>query len=342
MAGLDTKGASDFIAMLQEFGSKDSKGEAHHDPVQLCTESIKTTQMATDSLLLRERDVPLSQQSYSGCCDTMVPKIKEMQMSIEAVISDLVGADPVKIAKHLSQVTSTLCVIVETTAQAVYMVSEKTPGCVKAVPSVIDAYILNRGRLAIEVASNSLTRGSIQKEQMMAVAAVFATHLELIRQQCQSATAKLLKSEPNDAAQFSAIGKSVASSAAVLVTSIKAFVTNQSQEAQNTIALFTKPILALIDALIEFSMGNKFVGSPPKVKREVADYIKPMQAASLSAASATTLLIAGIKVVLTNPSDRKAKDSISSYNVQINSALGSLVVAMKSARDAKIMFEDPK
>ena len=41
--------------------------------------------MAADSLLLRDRDVPLSQQPYSGCCDTIVAKRKELTLAIEAL-----------------------------------------------------------------------------------------------------------------------------------------------------------------------------------------------------------------------------------------------------------------
>lgn len=41
-----------------------------------------------------------------------------------------------------------------------------------------------------------------------------------------------------------------------------------------------------------------------KVRREVADYIKPMQAAAMSLVSGTTLMIGAAKNALTNPSDR--------------------------------------
>lgn len=341
MAGLDTRGASNFIGMLQEFGLKNGGKEATQDPVQLCTETIKTTQMASDALLLKDRDVPLSQQPYSGCCDTLVAKVKEINLAIEELISNIGTSDHNKMCNQLSQVTSTMCIIIETTAQAVYMVSEKTPGCVKAVPSAIDGYVLQRGRLAIEIAARACTRGLVQKEQMMSIAAVFATHLELIREQCLSATTAL-KDSPLEAAQFSAVAKSLAANASILVTSIKVFVASPNQESQASVATFAKPILALVDALIELSSLDKFVGKPPQVKREVADYIKPMQAGALSASSAMTLLIATIKVVLTNPSEIKSKDQIANYTNSIQVALQSLLVAMKSARDAKMMFEDPK
>merc|ERR1719345_383827 len=89
-----------------------------------------------------------------------------------------------ELCRQLAIISETMCLITETTAQAVFMMAERTPGCVKAVPSMIDSYIVNRGKLAIEVAANAASRPGVTKEQVMATAAVFATHLELIRDQC--------------------------------------------------------------------------------------------------------------------------------------------------------------
>lgn len=47
MAGLDESRRSDFIAMLQDVGSEQDREDLinHLDPVQLCTETIRTIQM---------------------------------------------------------------------------------------------------------------------------------------------------------------------------------------------------------------------------------------------------------------------------------------------------------
>ena len=100
----------------------------------------------------------------------------------------------------------------------------------------------------------------------------------------------------------------------------------------------TSPFLSLsLSVSLAVLTDLSISGTPPQVKREVADYIKPMQAGALSAASAMTLLVASMKVVLTNPADTKSLQQIVSYTQSINVALDSLVTAMKSARDAKMM-----
>ena len=48
----------------------------------------------------------------------------------------------------LAVLSEGILLVTETTAQAVYMIAEKTPGCKKAVPGAIDGYLLARARLA--------------------------------------------------------------------------------------------------------------------------------------------------------------------------------------------------
>eukprot|EP00038_Savillea_parva_P028602 m.66042 g.66042 ORF g.66042 m.66042 type:complete len:349 (-) comp8333_c0_seq1:145-1191(-) len=348
MAGLDKRRASDFIGMLQQIGNKNDQARpVTNDPVHLCIETIRTCQMASESLLLSERDAPLSKQSYSGCCDTVVVKGKELTLAAETLAAELAIRHEDGICKQLAILSEAVCIVTETTAQAVFMVAEKTPGCKKAIPGAVDMYVMNRGRLAVETASTGLTRKSTGQDQILAIAAVIATHLELIREQTLAAADKLRTKSPHDAAIFAAAANSLSGNAAVLVASIKSFAAHPSAGARATAHLFSKPTLASVDAIIEFASNPKFVGVPPQVRREVADYTKPMQAAAMSLVSAANLLIEAVKTSLTAPNDPSGPKLVRRYRDTITTALHALLVALKAARDAKLdgskmMYEDPK
>ena len=137
--------------------------------------------------------------------------------------------------------------------------------CVKAVPGAVDMYVLHRGKLAIEIAAAGFTRETLGQDQMLAISAVLATHLELIRGELLSSADRRKKSHPHDAAVFSAAANSLSGNAAVLVAAIKAFAAAPSPEARSTAVLFTKPILVSLDTLIEYGSDARFRGTPPKV-----------------------------------------------------------------------------
>ena len=251
----------------------------------------------------------------------------------------LIGACATR-RRSLASIAESVCIVTETTAQAVFEVAEQTPGCTKAIPAALDGYRLARGLLAITVATNGFARPDINVPQVMSIAAVVATHLDILREQCAGAAAAIRRARPYQAAVFESASKGLAGTAAMLVASIKAFVKEPSQENRQSCLTFTKPVIASVECVIEFVKHNSWLdGTPPQMTRDVADYVKPIQAAALSVSSATTLMVGAIKSVLTNPGDQVAPSQVARYASAIDSALTELVQATKVARDAKIMFD---
>jgi hypothetical protein len=82
MAGVDARRHSDFMTMLMDVEDKDASALGHastRNPSEVCDETIQTVQMTSDALLLTERDMPLSDQSFLGCCDTIIAKSKQVE-----------------------------------------------------------------------------------------------------------------------------------------------------------------------------------------------------------------------------------------------------------------------
>lgn len=55
----------------------------------------------------------------------------------------------------------------------------------------VDGYLLARGRLAITVATSRFGKPNIHTSEVMSIAAVVATHLDILRDQCNKAKEKL-------------------------------------------------------------------------------------------------------------------------------------------------------
>lgn len=76
----------------------------------------------SEALLLRDRDLPLSEQTFTGCCETLIAKSKGLSIAITNITQSIKAATPQKICAPLGEVAETLAVMVEATAQAVFMV----------------------------------------------------------------------------------------------------------------------------------------------------------------------------------------------------------------------------
>ena len=80
--------------------------------MQLCTEAIRTVQMSSESLLLRDRDQPLSKQPFSGCCDTLVARRKQLNIAATNAVACLKGgrsADLCKVSRCVFFFVSLCC-----------------------------------------------------------------------------------------------------------------------------------------------------------------------------------------------------------------------------------------
>lgn len=108
------------------------------------TYSLCPTGQVSRALLLRERDMPLSTQPFSGCCDTLVARCKQASSTLTTIESQLSSGTFLSICSPLAKLAETVSVITEAVAQAVYMVAEKNPKCKQAKPGIIDNYPLTR------------------------------------------------------------------------------------------------------------------------------------------------------------------------------------------------------
>eukprot|EP00039_Didymoeca_costata_P006179 m.88106 g.88106 ORF g.88106 m.88106 type:complete len:332 (+) comp13143_c0_seq1:223-1218(+) len=330
MAGLDRLKASDFIAMLQTPGDS-------ADPAQLCTDLVQAMQMASDSLLLRERDMPLSVQTFSGCCDTVTAKRKEFAIHIKMLTTDMDQKDYSKLHTCLAAINEHLLIVTETAAQGAYLLAHKS-STKPVVPSVVDMYKLKRAKLAIEVAVHNFERTNLKDKQVMAVAAVVSTHLDVLRDECAKASETLKTEKPLQAAIFENSSRGLSGSTAMLVAAIKALVKDISKDNLVAAQILAKPVLSCVEALIAFVENDpSFKGTPPTVTREIALFVKPLQAAAVAVSSACTLMIGGVRTILTNPSDQTAPATVHKYANLVNESLTDLVSAVKRARDAKIV-----
>lgn len=342
MAGLDESRRSDFIAMLQEVGGSKDRDELvqHLDPVALCTETIRTVQMVSESLLLRERDMPLSKQPFSGCCDTLVARSKQTSSVLTSIETLVTSGQFMELCEPLSSLAENVAIITEAVAQAVYMVAEKNPDCKRAEPGIIDNYPLSRGRLALELAVHAFEKPGISPKQVMAVSAVIATHLESLREQCKMAAE--LHDDELVKAQFMASARGLSGTTSMVVAAVKAYIEMPTEMSRISLNLFSAPLISTIDSLLAYVHSHEdFFGKPPRMSREVADYVKPIQGAALSVVSATTLFLGSVKTILTDPTDANASVRLRGFGVAIDDGLDVLVKACKTVRSADIVY-DPK
>lgn len=338
MAGLDHTRASDFIGMLSD---NSSATKNRSDPVLLCNETIKSLQMISDALLLGDRDMPISHQSLSGCCDTLIAKSKAVSITVTDIVDALSHGNTKKLCQLLAILAESVAITIETVAQTVYLVAVNTPDGDKGRTGVIDYYVLARAQLAISLALDEFGNNDTSVSETMSIAAVIATHLEVLREQCFKAAESFVSSNPPLCNHFKAIARSLSGSAGVVVCAIKMFVANPSSEQRALCRMFSRPFTATVDTLLNFAKNDQsFKGVAPIPSPEIAAHLRPVQAAALSLVSASTLLVGSARSLLSSSTDPANLVLVKKYAVVVENALQQLSTKVRSIRSARLIPMD--
>eukprot|EP00049_Salpingoeca_infusionum_P013266 m.247656 g.247656 ORF g.247656 m.247656 type:complete len:343 (-) comp15398_c0_seq4:1707-2735(-) len=305
------------------------------DPVIACSDAMKVMQLMSDSLLLKERDMPMNKQSFGANHETVIAQSRLLASCIKRLETTLSNGSVANLGPTLAEATDSLVQIIEAVAGLVFQLGQHGKGATKATPSVMDNYVLVRARLAVQLAVNHLSIKGVVPPMILAASAVIATHVEAVTEACSDG-AKRAK-EPHNT-QLKACIRAVTGTTSALVASIKSFVASPSPDNQETTSNFAQPVLSSLDALVGFAVStDSFYGTAPAKPRVIAKYVKSIQAAALALVSACTLFTQVTKLLLTRSTEQSHKEKLQQYGLAIDHHLAKLNESVQQASTADLM-----
>eukprot|EP00730_Choanoeca_flexa_P006371 TRINITY_DN12142_c0_g2_i35.p1 TRINITY_DN12142_c0_g2~~TRINITY_DN12142_c0_g2_i35.p1 ORF type:complete len:397 (+),score=92.77 TRINITY_DN12142_c0_g2_i35:84-1274(+) len=348
MAGLDGRGRTNFIGVLCKLRVQDEKHTTQQDPVRLTTDVAKTIQMVSDTLLLVDRTVPVSMQPLRGCADCIAGRSKLLSVAASQ-IEGLAYQDTIdtnEISQKLAIIAECCSTLVEAVAQTVFILGLQTKDCQPGIPALIDAYPFVRGRLAVELALDVLVRPlpadapPLQHQSAMGVAAVVATQLEAVQDECIAA---MDRSPPGWVkAQIAASSRAVNGTVAAFVECTKSFVDQPTDGKLKCLKAFATPLLNSFEALEVFAASDSdFAGRPPYMNNAARVLVKALRAAALSCVSSCALLLKAIKDCLTEPQATVPREKLTRYTISLEDSLSTLSAAMNSIMQASNVLASP-
>eukprot|EP00055_Hartaetosiga_balthica_P015549 m.92578 g.92578 ORF g.92578 m.92578 type:complete len:344 (-) comp8894_c3_seq2:273-1304(-) len=329
----DNRQQSSFVSML--VGTSPEKFPIS-DPVQICSETLRSAHLCAEALLLRSRDLPMSNSSLTMCHDSVIALSKAVASQMKTINNAVMSDSNSSIPKPLAELAESLVLLVETVADTIFQIGSKSTGTKAPSPSVIDSYVLSRARLAISLCIEHLEESSLNTDRMMAVLSVMATHLEAVKE-CNAQAIKRTKNK-QVVLQLKATNKGLTGSTAAFIVSAKSFATKPCASSQRHVIQFSKPLVALVDALLTFSISEELViGKPSQPDSMAASYIKSIEAAALSLVSAVSLFLKTVKTTLTQSVSAEYFETLTKYLTAANVHLSELRESVKKALQAELV-----
>ena len=267
-----------------------------------CDNAIRAIQSTRSAL--HNPSEPINDMTYFDCLDAVMDKSKSLGDGMTGIANNAKKSEHEPFGEAVKDVADAITGLVESAAQAAYLVgaSEPTsqagrPGLVDQAAfarasevgttittSVVDIDIVptrfNRRDLAtqaIRSACQALSSPDSSQQQVLSAATVIAKHTGSLCNACRVASSKT--SNPVAKRHFVQSAKDVANSTAKLVKEIKALDQDYSQKNRNNCAAATRPLIEAVDNLCAFANSPDFASVPAKISPAAREAQQPITSA---------------------------------------------------------------
>lgn len=273
---------ADFVGVLAREMAK-STSPASEFVGKVCEESCERMQLVADILLLKTGNctsshtqsqdrkrlsvlepVPGGNNSYSKLRDTIIASTKVLSISTKEFSSQMNLQCFNDIKTLAEKIANQAIELTEDAASAAYYAALTDVSCIPAMPGVISHYSFERAKQDLHLSYNKFgpDRGcKLSSQDVLEASKVFAENLAMLTRNCTQASVNEYV-RTIDRTQFATCSQSLQSATAAFIPALKAFASSHSEGNRRRCLLFGKPLLAVVDSIVEFSSYPQFSGKP--------------------------------------------------------------------------------
>lgn len=297
----------------------------------VCEESCQRMQLVADLLLLKEETqgsssstprvssvmepIAAGQESYGKACDSIVANTKGLSISVKELEKQIRMKNSNNVGKLAEKISSQAILLTEAAAQAAYFSSLTDMRCIPAEPGIIDHYLFERARQAMQLSYNKFRLEyftSLTDEHVLSLSKAFADNLAVLTHGCELASEdKSLTAV--DRMQLAACSQCLQGPTASFLTCLKLFASSRSQESQKRCMLFGKPLLAAVDAVVDFASFPQFSGTQAKLTQRGRECQTNILGGAMAVISSSIQLLNTVKVLLVEKDRRLHTSSLQKF-----------------------------
>ncbi|XP_069174235.1 talin-2 isoform X3 [Procambarus clarkii] len=277
--------------------------------------------------LLDHPSEAVTDMSYFECLDTVMDRSKSLGDAMTGIANHAKKLEHDKFGYAVKDVSNAICGLVESAAQAAYLVGVSDPSSVSGRPGLVDQSQFARANQAIVTACQTLTDSNSNQQQVLSAATIIAKHTSALCNSCRVASAKT----NNVVAKrhFVQSAKDVANATAHLVKEIKTLDQDYSDVNRARCSAATKPLLEAVENLCTFASSPDFASVPARISAKARESQEPITSAGKSIISGSCSMIESAKSLAVNPKDPPTWQSLASHSKSVSDSIKSLVASIR-------------
>ncbi|XP_030759474.1 talin-2 isoform X2 [Sitophilus oryzae] len=283
--------------------------------------------------LLEKPSEPINDLSYFESLEQVIEKSKVLGEAMTGITLTAKNSQHEKFTEHIKNFSGGICSLVETSAQAAYLVGVSDSSSIAGRPGLVDQAQFARASQAIARGCEALSNPTSPQKQVLEAATIIAKHTSALCNSCRTASSKT--NNPVAKRQFVQSAKAVANSTQALVTEIKALDSNYSVENRRRCAEATRPLLEAVEDLCVYASSSEFITIPAKISPQALEAQKPIVGAGNRLIDSSCFVISSAKNLIVMPKDPSTWQQFAKSSKEVSDTIKQLADNIREGAPGK-------
>ncbi|XP_023303329.1 talin-1 isoform X3 [Lucilia cuprina] len=263
---------------------------------------------------------PVNDQGYFDCVESATAKSRNLGYAFSEMITNAKQSNHAEFAKSVNNVSDSIHGLIESSAQAAYLIGVSHPSSIAGRPGIIDQAQLTWAYQGIRQHCDVVSSPHSTKQQKISALTVIAKHTSYLCSICRQAS--MNTNNPVAKNEFIVLAKQVATATSNLVQEIKAI---EDDPAQPSRARLVEPLLEAVKAVRQYASSPEFISIPAKISTEGKKAQEPVLNAGRGVIDGVIEMVKAAKSLALSPDDPPVWQKLSNASTPVSESVKRLV-----------------
>lgn len=279
----------------------------------------------------------LTDQGYFDCLETVMEKSRTLGDGMTGIANNAKHSQHLEFGHSVNSVAESIRGLIESSAQAAYLVGVSNPTSVAGRPGLVDQTQFARASQAIRQSCDILSAPSSTQQQVLSAATVIAKHTSALCNACRNASSNT--NNPVAKRQFVQSAKDVANSTATLVREIKQLDQDYSPESRARCAAATHPLLDAVQSLYQFASSSEFISVPARISHEGRKEQEPILNAGRGILDGAIEMVKTAKTLAVSPTDPPVWQQLAIHSKSVSESIKKLAASIREKAPGQLQCD---
>lgn len=270
--------------------------------------------------LLEHPTEPLTDQGYYDCVESATEKSRSLGYAISDMCNNAKQSQYVEFGHSVNQVSESIRGLIESAAQAGYLIGVSHPTSTSGRPGVIDHNQLTRAYQGIRQNCDIVSSPNTTKQQKITALTNVAKQTSYLCTVCRHAS--LSTSNPVAKNEFIEGAKLVANTTADLVQEVKSLEDEYSAPSRTK---YVEPLLDAVNSLCQYASQPEFISIPAKISAEGRKAQEPILSAGRGVLDGVVEMVRTVKSLAVSPEDPPVWQQLAAHSKPVSESVKRLV-----------------